>query len=99
MQIVWTEQAIADLAEIEDYIAHDKPQAAEHVANHLLGSVEHLAEFPRLGRQGRRPGTREIIIPPYVITYRLRPERLDILSIWHGRRRRERPTKDQQTSQ
>lgn len=87
MQIVWSEQALADLEEIEHYIEQDKPQAAGRVANHLLSSVEHLAEFPHLGRQGRRPETRELIIPPYLITYRLRPERLESLSIWHGRRR------------
>jgi addiction module RelE/StbE family toxin len=86
MQLVWTEQAVADLAEIEDYIEQDKPQAARRVAALLSSSVEHLAEFPHLGKPGRRSGTRELIIPPYAITYRLRPERLEILSVWHGRR-------------
>lgn len=86
MHLIWAEQAITDLAEIETYIAQDKPQAAERVATHLLSSVEHLAEFPQLGRVGHRPGTRELIIPPYVITYRLRPECIEILSVWHGRR-------------
>ena len=88
MQIFWTEQAISDLAEIEAYIEQDRPQAAGRVAAHLVSSVEHLAEFPHLGKQGRRPGTRELVIPPYFITYRLRPERLEILSVWHGRRLR-----------
>ncbi|MBZ5542166.1 MAG: type II toxin-antitoxin system RelE/ParE family toxin [Acidobacteriia bacterium] len=88
MRIVWTEQAISDLAEIEAYIEQDRPQAAGRVAAHLVSSVEHLAEFPHLGKQGRRPGTRELVIPPYFITYRLRPERLEILSVWHGRRLR-----------
>lgn len=89
MKIVWTEQAVSDLAEIEDYIALDKPQAARRVAAHLASSVEHLAEFPHLGRPGRRFETRELIIPPYVITYRLRPGRLEILSVWHSRRRKQ----------
>ena len=88
MQIVWTKQAITDLAEIEVYIEQDKPLAAERVAAHLLSSVEHLAEFPHLGRQGRRPRTRELVIPPYVITYRLHAQHLEILSVWHGRRLR-----------
>jgi toxin ParE1/3/4 len=88
MEVFWTEQAVSDLAEIEDFITQDKPHAAERVANHLLSSVEHLAEFPQLGKLGRRPGTRELIVPPYVITYRLRPERLEILSVWHGPRLR-----------
>jgi len=88
MQIVWTEQAIADLAEIEHYIEQDRPRAARRVAAHLVGSVEHLAEFPQLGKPGPRPGTRDLIIPPYIISYRIRSECLEILSIWHGRRRR-----------
>lgn len=88
MQIVWTDQALADLAEIEQYIEQDKPAAAQRVAAHLWTSVEHLAEFPQLGRPGRRPGTRNLIIPPYVISYRVRAQRLEILSVWHGRRRR-----------
>ncbi len=88
MEVFWTDQAVSDLAEIEDYIAQDKPQAAQRVAAHLVSSVEHLAEFPHLGQPGRRPATRELAIPPYVITYRLRPERLEILSVWRGRRLR-----------
>jgi addiction module RelE/StbE family toxin len=86
MQIVWTDQAISDLAEIEEYIEQNKPEAARRVAALLLSSVEHLAAFPHLGRQGRRVGTRELVIPPHIITYRLKPHRLEILSIWHGRR-------------
>jgi len=89
MQIVWTQQALADLPEIEHYIEQERPAAAQHVAAHLVSSVEHVAEFPQLGRRGRRPGTRNLIIPPYVISYRVRSQRLEILSIWHGRRRRQ----------
>ena len=88
MQIEWTEQALSDLSEIEHYIEQERPQAAQRVAAHLWTSVEHLAEFPHLGKPGRRPGTRTLIIPPFVISYRVRSERLEVLSIWHGRRRR-----------
>jgi addiction module RelE/StbE family toxin len=85
MQIVWTQQALSDLAEIEHYIEQDRPEAAQRVAAVLSSSVEHLAEFPQLGKPGPRPGTRSLIIPPYVISYRARSQRLEILSIWHGR--------------
>jgi addiction module RelE/StbE family toxin len=87
MQIVWTEQAASDLAEIEHYIQQEKPEAARRVAAHLWSSVEHLAEFPQLGRPGRRPGTRELTVSPYIISYRIRAGRLEILSVWHGRRK------------
>jgi plasmid stabilization system protein ParE len=88
MQIFWTARAISDLSEIENYIAHDKPEAAGRVASHLLSSVEHLAEFPHLGKPGRRPGTRNLVASPYIVTYRVRRNLLEILSVWHGRRRR-----------
>ena len=89
MQIDWTQQALSDLAEIEHYIEQDRPEAAQRVAAHLWSSVEHLAEFPQLGRPGPRSGIRNLVIPPYVISYRVRSQRLEILSIWHGRRRRQ----------
>lgn len=88
MQIVWTGQAISDLEEIEQYIEQDKPEAAERVAAHLWSSVEHLAEFPKLGKPGPRPEMRSLVIPPYVISYRVRSQLLEVLSVWHGRRRR-----------
>jgi toxin ParE1/3/4 len=88
MEIVWTRQALSDLGEIEHYIQQERPRAAERVAMHLLSSVEHLGEFPELGRPGPRPGTRSVIIPPYVISYRVRHDRVEVLSVWHGRRRR-----------
>lgn len=88
MQIFWTERAISDLSEIENYIAQDKPEAARRVAAHLVTSVEHLAEFPHLGKPGRRPGTRSLVSPPYIVTYRVRRDQLEILSVWHSRRKR-----------
>jgi toxin ParE1/3/4 len=88
MEIVWTAQAVADLAEIEQYIEQERPEAARRVAAHLLGSVEHLAEFPQLGKPGPRPGMRSLVVPPYVISYRVRSRRLEILSVWHSRRLR-----------
>ncbi len=87
MKIVWTQRAIADLEEIEGYIAQDRPSAAQRVAAHLVSSVEHLAEFPQLGRPGLRPGMRSLVAPPYIISYRVRSGSLQILSVWHGRRR------------
>jgi toxin ParE1/3/4 len=68
MQIDWTQQALSDLAEIEHYIEQDRPEAGQRVAAHLWSSVEHLAEFPQLGKPGPRSGTRNLVIPPYVIS-------------------------------
>ncbi len=55
----------------------------------LLTAVEHLAELPNLGRPGRAWGTRELVVPgtPYVIPYRLRGDRLEVIAVFHGRQR------------
>ena len=89
MTVVWSRRAVGHLAGLRAYIAHDTPAAAGRVAETILGAVERLAELPNLGRPGRVPGTRELVVPgtPYVIPYRLRGDRLEIVAVFHGRRR------------
>jgi toxin ParE1/3/4 len=87
--VVWSRRAISHLTELRAYIAHDRPGAAGSVATTLLAAVEHLAAFPHLGRLGRVPATRELVVPgtPYVIPYRIRGDRLEIIAVFHGRQR------------
>jgi len=92
MQIVWTAKAVAHLAEIRQFIAADKPDAAARTAARILQAVELLAAHPHLGRPGRQPNTREIIVPgtPYLMPYRTCAERLQILAVLDGVRKRVR---------
>jgi toxin ParE1/3/4 len=87
--IVWSPRAIAHLVHLRAYIAHDNPEAAGRTAMTLLDAVERLAELPALGRPGRVAGTRELVVPgtPYVIPYRLRGPRLEIIAVFHGRQK------------
>jgi toxin ParE1/3/4 len=87
--LIWSPRAIRHLAHLRAYIARDNPEAAGRVAMVLLAAVERLAELPNLGRPGRVPGTRELVIPgtPYVIPYRLRSDRLEVIAVFHGRQR------------
>ena len=89
MQVRWLKRALANLKEEADYIAQDDLQAAIRVVLRIEESVALLAEHPDLGRVGRVPGTRELIVPntPYLIPYRVRGKRVDILRVFHGRRR------------
>jgi toxin ParE1/3/4 len=86
MRIIWSETAIANLIEIRQYIEQDQPAAARRVAQRILASVERLAKHPHLGRFGRQPDTRELIVAgtPYVIPYRIHSDRLAILAILHA---------------
>jgi toxin ParE1/3/4 len=87
--VVWSPRAIGHLAALRDYIARENPGAAARTATTLLAAVDRLAELPNLGRPGRVSGTRELVVPGtrYVIPYRVRGERLEIIAVFHGRQR------------
>ena len=89
MTVVWSPRAIGHLASLRDYIARENPSAAARTATTLLAAVDRLAELPNLGRPGRVSGTREFVVPgtSYVIPYRVRGERLEIIVVFHGRQR------------
>ena len=89
MTVVWSPRAIGHLAALRDYIARENPGAAARTATTLLAAVDRLAELPNLGRLGRLSGTRELVVPGtrYVIPYRVRGERQEIIAVFHGRQR------------
>ena len=86
MRIIWSATAIANLAEIKQFIAQDKPETARRLAQRILTAVERLARHPHLGHPGREPDTRELIVgsTPYIIPYRIHRGHLDILAVLHA---------------
>ena len=89
MTIVWSPRAIEHLAHLRAYIARDNPKAANRIGSALLEAVERLTALPNLGRPGRVAGTRELVVPstPYVIPYRLRADRLEVIAVFHARQK------------
>ena len=89
MTVVWSPRAIGHLAALREYLARENPGAAARTATTLLAAVDRLAALPNLGRPGRVSGTRELVVPGtrYVIPYRARGERLEIVAVFHGRQR------------
>ena len=90
MNLVWSPQAIDDLADLHAYVASNNPTAARDVVLRILDAVElTLLESPKVGRAGRVPATREFVVPrtPYIVPYRLRGATIEILRVYHGRRR------------
>jgi len=87
--VVWSPRAVEHLTHLRSYIARDNPKAANRVATALLNAVELLAELPNLGRPGRVAGTREMVVPgtPYVIPYRIRGDRLEVIAVFQGRQK------------
>jgi len=89
VQVKWLGSALRNLKEEADYIAQDDPQAAARIVLRLESAVAQLAHHPALGRAGRVPGIRELIVAetPYIVPYRIRGQRVEILRVFHARRR------------
>lgn len=88
MKIEWSALAIERITEIANYIAADKPKAAENWTLSLFDAVEVLVDFPELGRvipEIRDSGFREIMKGNYRIIYKFEGETVSILTIRHGR--------------
>jgi len=88
MRVKWLRKALANLDEAADYIAQDNPSAARAMAAEAFRLTDLLIDNPNLGRVGRIPGTRELIMPnhPYIIPYRIRGGRVEVLRFFHGAR-------------
>jgi plasmid stabilization system protein ParE len=88
MRVEWLRTALKNLDDEAAYIAIENPNAAADFVQAILASVEHLARFPAIGREGRIPGTREWFLPdrPFLIPYRVRQGRLQVLRVFHTRR-------------
>jgi toxin ParE1/3/4 len=93
MELVFDDEAIADLENIYSWMAQDSPAAAKKVVQRLFSSAELLISFPLMGHTGREPDTFEWVVPrlPYVVIYevdRVR-ERIVVTAVFHGAQDRE----------
>jgi toxin ParE1/3/4 len=87
MKIIWSPLAIDRASEIAEYIAQDKPSAAEKWINTVFSKVEQLKSSPEIGRvvpEIRNDQFRELIYCNYRIIYRLEKRQISILTIRHG---------------
>lgn len=89
MQVRWLRKALRNLDEEATYIAVDDDRAARLVVQRILEAVALLAEQPGLGRPGRLPGTRELVVPKtrYIVPYRVRGQTVEVLRVFHTSRR------------
>jgi plasmid stabilization system protein ParE len=88
MKIIWSPLAIDRASEIAEYIAQDKPSAAEKWINTVFSKVERLEFSPEIGRvvpEIRNNRFRELIYRNYRIIYHIEKTQISILTIRHGK--------------
>ncbi len=89
MRVRWLRTALRNLDTELAYIYRDDPFAAKLVLQRIRESVSLLSSRPSIGRPGRVPGTRELIVPNtrYLIPYRVRHGTVEILRVFHASRK------------
>ena len=89
MRVVWFKRAIWDLKSAKDYIIQSDPQAAQQIVQRIKDKVSLLSEQPGIGRPGRVPNTKELVVDrtPFILPYRVRDNKIEILRVLHTSRR------------
>lgn len=89
MRVKWLRTALANLNTEADYLSRDSPAAASRTVAAIVDAVELLKSYPALGRPGRVPGTRELVVPdtPYIVPYRVRGDAVELLRVFHAARK------------
>ena len=80
-----TKQALADIDHIAVYTQEQHPEHGERIGRAFEDCFELLAHFPKLGRSGPRPGTREFPMRqyPFVVIFRVGSGVTEILRVYH----------------
>jgi plasmid stabilization system protein ParE len=89
MTVSWTQNAKRELRAVHDYVAQNSPRYAQGLVDRITRKTEQLAQFPQFGPEVPEyedESIRELLEHPYRIIYRVRQDRVEILSVVHGAR-------------
>ena len=87
MRVHWTNTALEHLLSIYAHIAQESPVYADRTVDRLTRRSEQVGQFPRSGRmvpEYQVPDIREVIERPYRIIYRIKPDQIDVLAMFHS---------------
>ena len=86
LRVRWSHQSRDHLIAIRRHIRADNPSAAERMRLHIVKVLKLLGTMPGMGHPGRRKGTLEFVISPYILVYCIVRAELRVLGIFHGHR-------------
>ncbi|MFI2819558.1 type II toxin-antitoxin system RelE/ParE family toxin [Vreelandella piezotolerans] len=88
MKLVYTDEAIDDLQRLREFVAVHNPSAAARIATELVGKIELLPDFPRMGTPVEMvpvpDSVRDMVFGKYVVRYSVHASAIIILRVWHG---------------
>ena len=88
MKLVYTDEAIDDLKRLREFIAMHNPTAAARIATELVGKIELLPDFPKMGAPVEMApvpdSVRDMVFGKYVVRYSVHASAIIVLRVWHG---------------
>lgn len=88
-RVIWTRQAVEDVEAIKAYVARDSERYAVLLAERLVAAIERVGLFPESGRAVPEVDDvtlREVVYGNYRIVYRVLPEAVEVVTVYHGAR-------------
>jgi toxin ParE1/3/4 len=89
-KIVWTDEAVVKLIEIEEYISQASPERAAKFVESIVDHVETILpgnfEIGRTVPETENMNIRELIFRKYRIVYRMSKNKIEILTVFEGHR-------------
>ena len=73
------------------YLAEVHPAAVPSFRERVATARRMLSEHPHMGSRATAPGTRRLVVLPYVVTYREKGSDIEIMDIRHSRQAPFRP--------
>lgn len=95
MKVRFTPSARAQFLSALTYIRQDKPSAAIGFRDRTEKILRRLEGFPESGRiipEFPELPYREVIISPYRFFYKIKPDTVWIVAVWHGAQLPKEPT-------
>ena len=89
MKLIWSEESLMRLIDIEALIAEDNPIIAEQFIDHIISESGILKDNPMSGRivtEISNPEIRELIIRNYRVVYRVKGNNVEILTVFEAHR-------------
>lgn len=87
--VLWTLSAIADLANIYEYISNESPSYAMLVVDRITDRTRQIATFPNSGAmvpEYERSDIREVVEYSYRLIYLIEDSSVFVLAVIHGAR-------------
>jgi len=87
--IIWSPDALEDLAGIGEYIARDSVFYAESTVNKIFETAQTLSHFPKSGRvvpEIDNELIRELFVFQYRLIYEIKGNEIHLLTVIHGKR-------------